>query len=330
MKRIIVALAIFSISYCSSERCSSESEGVQCESITVDDINGFSCYKTSYEDDLSDYECLALPEDISKLKPFINLFIGMSKEDMSGYAYYIKSMNDDPDNYETYDILSKDTYSKAEVITFKEESYSDEDIKIINGNKTCTYLFNGKVYDELRQLGENMNEYKNIEDKTICFNAEQFSELKDLVDCGYAKIKYVSEGKVYNIKTCFYIPNNKMPEEFGAYFKKEYVDTLFEDEESLFPQIFYSIENHNEMMPDADGYRRLSSIGFEVEVENKNGKKVKYTDSSNDIEVIEKGSEETKDLPKDSDSEQTKEPEKNNNSKMFKFNILLLLISLLY
>ena len=147
---------------------------------------------------------------------------------------------------------------------------------------------------------------------------------------GYAKIKYVSEGKVYNIKTCFYIPNNKMPEEFGAYFKKEYVDTLFEDEESLFPQIFYSIENHNEMIPEEGDYRRLSSIGFEVEVENKNGKKVKYTDSSNDIEVIEKGSEETKDLPKDSDSEQTKEPEKNNNSKMFKFNILLLLISLLY
>lgn len=327
MKKIILALAIFSISYCSSERCSSESEGVQCESITVDDINGFSCYKTSYEDDLSDYECLALPEDISKLKPFINLLNGMLKEDDSGYAYYIKSMN----GYSsTYDILSKDTYSKDDVITFKEQSYTNEDIEIINGNKTCTYLFNGKVFDELRQLGENMNEYKNIEDKTICFNAEQFSELKDLVDCGYAKIKYVSEGKVYNIKTCFYIPNNKMPEEFGAYFKKEYVDTLFEDEESLFPQIFYSIENHNEMIPEEGGYRRLSSIGFEVEVENKNGKKVKYTDSSNDIEVIEKGSEETKDLPKDSDSEQTKEPEKNNNSKMFKFNILLLLISLLY
>ena len=164
MKKIILALAIFSISYCSSERCSGESDEVQCESIPVDDINGFSCYKTSYEDDLSDYECLALPEDISKLKPFINLINGMSKEDDSGYAYYMKSTNDD---YSPYDILSKDTYSKGDVITFKVESYSDEDIKIINGNKTCTYLFNGKVYDELRQLGENMNEYKNIEDKTF-------------------------------------------------------------------------------------------------------------------------------------------------------------------
>ena len=179
--------------------------------------------------------------------------------------------------------------------------------------------------------GEDFNGYVDVENKNSCFNVQQFSDLKDILQCGYAEIKYINRNnKEYNIKTCFYIPNNKMPEEFGAYFKKEYVDTLFEDEESLFPQIFYSIENHNEMIPEEGGYRRLSSIGFEVEVENRNGKKVKYTDGSNDIEVIEKGSEETKDLPKDSDSEQTKEPEKNNNSKMFKFNILLLLISLLY
>ena len=36
--------------------------------------------------------------------------------------------------------FKEETYSKDDTITFKLEKFSNEDKKIINGNKTCSYL----------------------------------------------------------------------------------------------------------------------------------------------------------------------------------------------
>ena len=43
------------------------------------------------------------------------------------------------------------------------------------------------------------------EDKNICFNADQFSDLKGLVNCGYATIKVKYSNKLYAFNNCFTI-----------------------------------------------------------------------------------------------------------------------------
>ena len=56
--------------------------------------------------------------------------------------------------------------------------------------------------------------YPSIGDKSICHNAEQFPDLKGLVNCGFAKVKFTTwENKEYNFTTCYYSPDNQFPEE---------------------------------------------------------------------------------------------------------------------
>ena len=53
--------------------------------------------------------------------------------------------------------------------------------------------------------------YEDISDKNICFDSEKFDGRLNLVDWGCADINFSLNGKPYNIKTCFYMPNDHMP-----------------------------------------------------------------------------------------------------------------------
>lgn len=110
------------------------------------------------------------------------------------------------------------------------------------------------------------------------------------------------------MKTCFYIPNNNIPEKVLTLFKRDFVDEIFDD---LIKDILDTINGGNEEEEEDGERRRLSSLSYdEIVVENKNGKKVKYTSDSNTIEIVEKG--------------------KDDNSLGLELNILILLICFLF
>ena len=307
MKRIILGLALISLVFCSEKSCLEEDDKTKCSTHSVE-YNGFSCYPFSYEDDENEYGCSSFPDNGNTQKAYFKLANGMFKEI---YSCYPGLMEDD-------DILDipqfsskKETYNKGEEIILKFSKISKSDMEIINSNKTCSYYYYGRIFDYLEDIAYDYSKYKgypNIENKNICFNAKQFPDLKDLIDCGFATIKYNNGRKDYEIKTCFYIPNNKMPEELGKYLKSAFIDLVFTD--GTFSEVLEAGTQYDDET-NYDGNTRLLSTAnsYEVVVEDKNGKKIKWTDSSTDIEVIEEG----------------------NNSNMFVLNIILLLsLILLY
>lgn len=305
MKRIILCLALVSLVFCSEISCSEEDDKTKCSTHTVE-YNGFSCYPFSYEND-DEYGCSSFPDNGNSQKAYLRLANGMVKEIYSGYT----GLMEDDDIQDLPQISSKKaTYNKGEEIILRISNISKSDMEIINSNKTCSYYYYGRIFDYLEEIAYDYRKYKgypNIEDKNICFNAKQFPDLKDLIDCGFATIKYNNGRKDYEFKTCFYIPNNKMPEDLGKYLKSQFIDPVFTGgsiSALLEPGTQYDSETNY------DGERLLSTgNSYEVVVEDKNGKKIKWTDSSTDIEVIEKG----------------------NNSNMLVLNIILLLsLVLLY
>ena len=114
------------------------------------------------------------------------------------------------------------------------------------------------------------------------------SELKDLIDCGYADITYTSNGKEYNIKTCFYIPNEKMPEKLGEYFKTNFIDYSFQ--EIIYNLIIDNEEYYRNMTSSFEDSRRLSTNNYKVIVEDKYGRKVKYSKDQKKDEKVENSS----------------------------------------
>lgn len=110
------------------------------------------------------------------------------------------------------------------------------------------------------------------------------------------------------LKTCFYIPNNNMPDKVLALFKRDFVDDILNE---FLEEILDTINAGNKEEVEDGDRRRLSSLSYdEIVVENKNGKKVKYTSDSNSIEIVEKG--------------------KDDNSLGLELNILILLICFLF
>lgn len=92
-----------------------------------------------------------------------------------------------------------------------------------------------------------------------------------------------TEGTVQkSIKTCFYIPNDNMPKDveiiLNSNYLKDYLNDIY--------KILYEVKDSER--------RRLSSINYEVVVEDKNGKKVKYTSDSDEIVNVEVDTEKKK------------------------------------
>ena len=277
MKRIVILIILISYIYCSSETCNEEIDQTKCESHQIQ-YNGFSCYKVEKND--SRY-CMIFPDNIYNQEVFWNFSIGLRKEIYSGSYDPKDDINNNKDIYTS----EKKSYQKGEEIILIKETLTNEDINLIKNKKTCTYYYFGKFIESLEDVS-NFKGYPNITDKNICFNAEQFNDLKDLIDCGYATITYKSNEEEYTFQTCFYIPNDNMPNEFNSYLKDYFIDPLFES--SLFPKIIYYLEYYDNYYKNQDPTRRLSTTSYKVTVEDKKGKKVKYTSDSNEIEILKK------------------------------------------
>ena len=312
MKRIIILLFLISYIFCSIESCTGEKDSDKCSNHDIE-YKGFSCY--AFNSDGRKY-CSFHPDSSESQKVIFRLMTGILKELESGSENDEDKNIDDLENFYS----EKESYNKGEVIVLKTEKISEEDKKIIMGKKTCRYLFDGRfnniVNDET--LMQNYKGHPDIEDKNTCFNAEQFPDLKDLLDCGYAEIKYTTESnKQYTLKTCYFIPNDKMPEEFGSYLT-EFINNDFE---GVIPYMFYSIEYYETHSQYSEN-RRLDANNCEIIVEDKNGKKVKYTPGSTDIEVIGNGNDQNNN--NNSDNNNNNDNNKNNND-MLGLNIILLL-----
>lgn len=295
MNKFIILSLLFYSMYCSLETCTDETVISQCKNHNIE-FNGFSCYKFEHPANVDDsMMCIPFPDNSEIQKKYIKFILGYTKEAGSAGAEARKQATEIPN-------FDKETYSKDDTITYKTEKLSSEDLKILNGNKTCAYLMSGRYLDNIKNYPSG---YPNIEDKNICLNAEQFSDFKGLINCGYAHIKYKIEDKEYNYSTCYYIPDNQLPEELKPLLRKVFIP----DEEILdILEWEYDIEYEKntgnkgfKMFKKSNKKRKLQdSREYEIIVEDKFGKKVKYSSNSTEMEVLEKGDERGTTLSKSS------------------------------
>ena len=292
-KFIIFSILFYSI-YCSYETCIEETtSSSQCKNHDIE-FNGFSCYKLKVDiidaDDGDDgLYCYPFPDKSETQKKYRKFIFGYSKE----LASSREEIKKDFMAIQGAEIFKEETYSKDDTITFKLEKFSNEDKKIINGNKTCSYLMSGRYVDNIKKYPSG---YPNIKDKNICQNAEQFSDLKGLANCGLATINYTTlDFEIKNFSTCYFIPDNKFPKELEFLWRYLYFpeDNLWEILDWEDDEYEKNIGNKgNKIFKKSKNKRKLDSIlSYEIIVEDKFGKKVKYSSNSTEIEVIEKGDE---------------------------------------
>jgi len=283
-KFIILSILFYSI-YCSYESCGEETDTSKCKNHDIE-FNGFSCYKMELpilDDDDDSMMCYPFPDKSETQKKYEKFIIGYIKEMGSSREENKKDITE-------ISIFGKETYSKDDTITFKTEKLSSEDKKILNGNKTCAYMMDGRYLDNIKKYPSG---YPDVEDKNLCLNADQFSEFKGLINCGYAQIKYKVMDKVYNHSTCYYIPDNQFPEDLKPfwrtlYFPDEYILNILEmDEDGI-----YDKNIGNKIFKKSKKKRKLQdSEEYEIIVEDKFGKKVKYSSNSTEMQILEKGDE---------------------------------------
>ena len=212
-----------------------------------------------------------------------NLFPCLIEDDLD-YPYFFQ--------------LNKQSYSKGEEIIITDAKFSEEDKNIIKSNNTCSYLLYGRHLDNILdyQKNNNMENYRgypNITDKNICFKAAQFPELTNLIDCGYAEIKYFTGDEEYKINSCFYIPNDKIPETIKSYFKTNFIDSMMEYLSVIW---FEGLSGDDD---DDERRRRLSAFkGYQITVEDKNGKKLQYKTGEKGITVVSEVSNQSRCIPK--------------------------------
>ena len=284
MRRIILIAFIISSINCSYESCVHSSS--DCNSYDVDEIDGFSCYLMSSNtpenretgDEHDFYECIAFPETADYQKIYWRLVKGSMKESLTTYE------RDTPyiDFYPKFVLdPTKDFFKKDEIVYVNYVNVSVEDNKIINSSNTCFYKMVGKI------IYEQNGKFLNITDKNECFNVQQFPDLRNLLNCGYSTITFNISGKVSTINTCFFIPDNHLPTEFFKMFHEEFVVS---HASKLIAQYKYegpySIKSNT-----GNKQRKLQEnyITYEVEVEDRFGKKYKYNKYNYTPEIIEEG-----------------------------------------
>lgn len=327
MKKIsfIIYLVFVGYIYCTAEECKSETDQAKCSEYNIE-FKDFSCFKFSNEQ-LNERGCFELPDDTKNQISFFNITNGITKEIASGFVdYYYDDLYDGSINIK---MLKKAISNKDEEAEIDIRTPTEEENNMIKSRKSCSYNSYGRVFNDI--YNKKIKEFQNITDKNICFNSQQFPELKDLLECGYADIKIIlpslndddefdednddSPKREYHIKTCFFVPNDNLPNELWLYLKAVSIDPDFLG--NYIPVTLDQVEYAKLGYLDYQNERRqLESIymykSYEIVVEDKNGKKVKFTSSSDKLEII-----------SDSDSDGTDGKSKNGS------NLLTLYISLI-
>jgi len=276
MKSIFIIILLLYYSFCTIEECDTCEDQTKCNSITVEDSILF-CFKADdFEREYGNEgdgnaKCSAFPKEAENQKIFKRIFNGFVKEVFSAYGKQFEEFGED-----SYDNIKKkllktekESYNTDEVIKFVPETLSTSDINNLKSEKTCFYYLYGPLF------ANNYKKYDDISDKNICFNVQQFDEFKDLIDCGYAIFKFKVNGKDYEIKSCYLIPTANLPEIFNNQITSNIQDDI---NEGLLYEIISYVSGTGEEADDDDGRRRrLSITSYSIEVENKYGRKIKYS-----------------------------------------------------
>lgn len=156
-------------------------------------------------------------------------------------------------------------------------SFSKEDTEIINRKNTCSYISFGNFTNS----ESSSTKYNGVSDKNLCFNAEQFTDLKGLVNCGYAEVSINVGGQNKNINLCSYVPTKDVEEDLIPYIKYRFIEKITMDE-------------LEEIIEDGLLDRRLDEdeLSYEITIEDKNGRKVIFSDQNYDIQLVSLGKEE--------------------------------------
>ena len=318
MKRFILLLLVFYAINCTLSECVIEEDTSKCYSHEIE-IDNFTCHKVHYNtssikkkdgEDESNYSindiCSAYPDSAKDFKTFWDLTHGNGKEEMS----ILPSSSEELYYYYLYD-PEKESYSKDEDVILKAKEYSSIDMKTIQSKNTCMYKFIGKSIEA--------NKLVNTEESKECFNVYQFPDHENLINCGQATINFSTNGKNYEYKTCFFIPDNHLDKRFDKYFKGVAVD--------YFVQTLINSVNNG-----LTRRRRLQSnnnLNYELIVEDKYGKKYKYSGDKDEPEVIEDGMQGDKEYGANHYSDNVDFVD---DSKMtlINYKLLLLLASLIF
>ena len=282
MKRLIILFLIICSTVCDYESCVEETDDTKCSSHALDGIDGYSCRLFSapdfdFEENRDTDFCGIFPDSAEDQKIYWRLSLGESKELLSAVKAYIGNYLDQVAE------PTKDYFAKDEIVEFKLRTLTDEERKTILNANSCAYQFLGRFL-------EHPKAEKNITNKNTCFNAYQFSELKDLINCGYSTITYNISGTKLTVNTCFYIPDNHLPDNLKALFKQLFVEPKISSIIDIYSNEGPSnLKSKQKIIPR--GIRKLESedIQYELVVEDKYGKKYKYVKDKVEPEVIEEG-----------------------------------------
>lgn len=263
MKKMIILNFFIYYIYCSAESCYNEKDRNKCQNHIIEYEN-YACYKYKDESVSGEYEieyCRAYPNNPVLQKDYRNIDVGVTKELISFTKDFYKK------NY--YQSYNKENYEKDETIYLIYKNFTDAEMKIYNSNNTCSYQLVGRYYENKQNYPDG---YPDINDKNICFNTEQFNELKDLINCGYAEFKINHNNKSKIINSCFLLEDDNFPKQFKNILKDK-LDTM------LLAYSFFLQDNLNNL---------TEKLNFEeIIIEDKNGKKMKYTYDSEELELIE-------------------------------------------
>ena len=282
---ILLLLALYSIN-CNTDDCTEETDITKCSSHDVKEIGNFNCHPVhSVLDTETEDSCTLFPNSANDQKVFWKLMNGNVKESLSALIPFFGLSDDDLDD--SIVVPDKEYYEANEIINPKYTAPSSDDMKIINNKNTCFYKFANQY---LLSLEGNI---VNITDRNQCFNTDQFSDFENLINCGYATLTYNTEaGSPFTIKTCYFIPDNKMPDSFQKFFKTLFMDYQLYELISFEPQEGDSGETLNNLRKFKTNFKKgvdFPNFEYELTVEDKYGKKYKYTDKSDSPEVIEEG-----------------------------------------
>lgn len=280
MKRLIILFLVICSTVCDLDSCINEEDLTKCSSHIVDEIDGYSCRLTHYDFDTEEEEeddvCGVYPDSAEDQKLYWRLVHGEGKEALSAQRAYLK---------ENLDVIgipvpTKDYFAKDETVEIELRKFTDDEKKTLLNSNSCAYQYAGRFLD-------NPEAKINITDKNTCLNAYQFSELKNLVNCGISTITFNISGNTSTINTCFFIPDNHLPDNTKKLFKQLFVDAgIF----SILGNYALSYLN-SKPKKFSRKTRKLQdeNIKYEIVVEDKYGKKYKYVNDEVEPEVIEEG-----------------------------------------
>jgi hypothetical protein len=234
-----------------------------------------SCYK--YEANNNPHKCFPLFTSEKLQKAYFRYSRGIFKETYSIF---------EDGESRTGLTFDKETYSRDDIIKIKEVKINDilteKDKNIIKSKNTCKYRNYARFIDVDFYKG---NKEINVTDKNVCFNVDQYDDLKDLMDCAYYTAKGKIDNKTFVFTNCLGVIDKNADSDLKKYylkqiFKTDYITTVQHP----------IISAYNAYVAKTTAYdkvkRQMASQklqDFEVVVEDRDGNKIIYNENGDII-----------------------------------------------